>query len=508
MSAETMNEGRVLAGKYRLVNKLTAGGMGTVWRAEHIELGSPAAVKLLEASIADSPEALARFRREAQSAASIRSTNIVQVFDFGVDDHTPYIAMELLRGKSLSEKLRQDRLIAPRETGSILWQVARAAAWAHSRGIVHRDLKPGNIFLSEDANDIVVKLLDFGIAKPLNIDLSATPVTLTGSVMGTPQYMSPEQASGRRQVDHRTDIWSFSIIAFECLTGCHAFRADTLGGLVLAICSEPMPVPSDFALVPDGFDQWFERAAHRNPDQRFDSIAEAGEQLRTLCDVEISSLGRSFGFGIHRRLEDGSFATPVTPKRPKNVVELVNSVITTTLSDLRIPVHNPLRRILILVVVLGTIAGVVSIIHFSTGKSTEASSQVAPSATLLASAANSIIPAPMPSAAETRTHSTGASLGSSSAVTSSPAPASSAPIASPAPTVGKPTSAPRTAPTKPDAPDAQSPMKSSKPTSQRPAPPPPSSASLVRTLPSVASSTLDCDPEVKNKLGFCPRPGK
>ncbi len=266
--------------------------MGMVWRAEHVQLGTPAAVKLLDPTIAESAEALARFKREAQSAASLRCTNIVQIFDFGVDDNLPYIAMELLRGKSLSDKLRSEGRMTPAETAAVLSQVARATAWAHSRGIVHRDLKPGNIFLSEDADDIVVKLLDFGIAKPVEMDLSDTPVTLTGAIMGTPQYMSPEQASGKKVVDHRTDIWSFAIIAFECLTAKHAFRADTLGGLVLAICAEPLPKPSDFGDVPPGFDTWFSRAAARDLGERFASITEAADGLRNVCGADSSGSNR------------------------------------------------------------------------------------------------------------------------------------------------------------------------------------------------------------------------
>ena len=287
-----MPDERVIAGKYRLISKLSEGGMGSVWRAEHLELNCDAAVKLLEPAFAESAEALARFKREAQSAASLRSTNIVQIFDFGLDNGVPYIAMELLRGQSLAEHLAKKGRLTPQETGVILTQVAKAVTWAHGMGIVHRDLKPGNIFLSEDAGELLVKLVDFGIAKPLHLELTDAPVTLTGSIMGTPQYMSPEQASGRRTVDHRTDIWSFGIVAFECLTGYHAFSADTLGGLLLAICTDPLPVPSQFAPVPTGFDEWFARCAHRDPGLRFLSIAEAADVLRFVCGLEVSaSLG-------------------------------------------------------------------------------------------------------------------------------------------------------------------------------------------------------------------------
>lgn len=284
-----MPDDRVIAGKYRLIARLSKGGMGSVWRAQHLELDCPAAVKLLEPGFAESPEALTRFKREAQSAASLRSANIVQIFDFGVDNGTPYIAMELLRGQSLAERLSERCPLSPEETALVLSQVARAVGWAHSMGIIHRDLKPGNIVISEDAGECVVKLVDFGIAKPSRMDTKVAPVTLTGAIMGTPQYMSPEQASGRGVVDHRTDIWSFGIVAFECLTGYHAFTAETLASLLLAICSDPLPVPSQVRPVPPGFDEWFAHCVHRNPHQRFYSIAEAADRLRAICGVAVTS---------------------------------------------------------------------------------------------------------------------------------------------------------------------------------------------------------------------------
>lgn len=281
---------RIVAGRYRLLSKLSEGGMGSVWRAQHLDLDCPAAVKLLDPRLAESPEALARFKREAQSAASLRSTNIVQILDFGLDNGVPYIAMELLQGQTLATKLTAQHHLPPQETAIILSQVARAVTWAHDMGIIHRDLKPGNIFLSNDAGEIVVKLLDFGIAKPVTLGVGDVPVTITGMIVGTPQYMSPEQASGRGAVDHRTDIWSFGIVAYECLTGQRAFAADTLGGLMLSICSDPLPVPSDVAPVPRGFDEWFARCAHRDPGRRFLSIDEASDVLRFVCGLEVGPL--------------------------------------------------------------------------------------------------------------------------------------------------------------------------------------------------------------------------
>jgi len=284
-----MPDVRIVAGKYRLVAKLSDGDMGAVWSAEHMELMCPAAVKLLSPAFAESPETLAQFKREAQSAASLRSTNIVQILDFGVDDGVPYIAMELLRGQTLAARLSAEGRLSPRESAIVLSQVARAVTWAHGMGIIHRNLKPGNIFLSQDAGETVVKLLDFGIAQLMRLGLDDAPVTMTGTCLGTLRYMSPEQVSGKRTVDHRTDIWSFGIVAYECITGHLAFPTDTLNHLVLAICNDPLPVPSLLGPVPKGFDEWFARCAHHDPERRFLSIAEAADILRFVCGLDLNS---------------------------------------------------------------------------------------------------------------------------------------------------------------------------------------------------------------------------
>ncbi|HMA93647.1 MAG TPA: serine/threonine-protein kinase, partial [Polyangiaceae bacterium] len=273
-------EGRILAGRYRLVSPLGRGGMGAVWRAEHIDLGTPAAVKLIDETFAQSPEALTRFRREAQAAASLRSANVVQILDYGVDGDTPYIAMELLEGESLADRIERQGRLDPDECAGIMLQVSKALARAHEQGIVHRDLKPDNVFLSRDGDDVIAKVLDFGIAKRTGVlQTSSDMATRTGSLMGTPYYMSPEQASGRRQVDHRTDIWAFGVIACECLTGRRPFDDSNLGGLLLSICTENPPAPSQVAPVPLGFDTWFARCTVKDPAGRFESIREAAVEL-------------------------------------------------------------------------------------------------------------------------------------------------------------------------------------------------------------------------------------
>jgi eukaryotic-like serine/threonine-protein kinase len=277
-------EGTVLAGRYRLLSKLGQGGMGSVWRAEHLTLGTPLAIKLIDPSIAENAEALARFKREAQSAAELRSAHVVQIIDYGVDNQVPYIAMELLEGESLASRLERVRCLSPSHAAMIVSQVARALSRAHAAGIVHRDLKPENIYLVPEGDEDIAKVLDFGIAKKLSSLSSSSGVkTNTGALLGTPYYMSPEQGLGQSNIDHRTDIWSLGVITYQCIAGVRPFEKDTLGALLMAICNDPLPRPSAVAPVPHGFDDWFARAAARDVSLRFASAADAAAELRAIC---------------------------------------------------------------------------------------------------------------------------------------------------------------------------------------------------------------------------------
>lgn len=281
-------EHRVLAGRYELIAKLGEGGMGSVWRAQHLALGTPLAVKLIDPSLAESSEALARFEREAHSAAMLRSVHVVQVMDYGVDEGTPFIAMELLEGETLAARLERVYRLSPPATAAVVTQVARALTRAHAAGIVHRDLKPANIFLVPEVDEDVTKVLDFGIAKRLDLRTGPSSVkTRAGIILGSPYYMSPEQALGL-PVDHRSDIWSLGVIACQCLSGQRPFDKDTPGALMAAICSDSVPIPSSLAKeVPIGFDAWFARATARDPEQRFQSASEAATELRAICHVEV-----------------------------------------------------------------------------------------------------------------------------------------------------------------------------------------------------------------------------
>jgi eukaryotic-like serine/threonine-protein kinase len=363
-----MQEGSILAAKFRLVSLLGRGGMGDVWRADHLALRAPVVVKLMSVNIASSPEALARFHREAQSAANLRSPHVVQILDHGVDEatNTPFIVMELLEGESLAARLARFQKLAPGETARHITHVARALARAHEIGIVHRDLKPDNVFIVHNDDDEVTKVLDFGIAK---WETSPHPAaaTHTGTTLGTPFYMSPEQFSDAKDIDHRTDLWALGVIACQCLTGRRPFQGDSIVALGLLICGGPRILASSLGPVPPGFDAWFARATARDREQRFQSARELAEGLRSLCVESNHALGSEApGRGATRGSEGegldgvrgasgwdpGGSVTPPFAPAPRGVssaaredtalyVESVGPLSRTAPSD---PVPNPPRR--------------------------------------------------------------------------------------------------------------------------------------------------------------------
>ncbi len=271
--------GTVVKERYRLEGLLRRGGMGSVWRAEHLELRSKVAIKLLDAEIARDRVMVQRFLREAQAAALLRSPNVVQILDYGVDADQAFIAMELLEGETLSERIARSGALPPEELFRFMADVLRAIHKAHEAGIIHRDLKPDNVFICKDEPEFA-KVLDFGVAKVKKgalADMTATG-TQTGLMLGTPYYMSPEQAQAKA-IDGRTDLWSIGVMTFEGLLGRRPFAADSLGDLVIAICTTPTPVPSRFGPVPPGFDEWFVRGTQRDPARRFQTAREMAEEL-------------------------------------------------------------------------------------------------------------------------------------------------------------------------------------------------------------------------------------
>lgn len=276
--------GQVIADKYRVTRLLGRGGMGSVWQCEHLSLMSKVAVKVIKPDVAKNKNSVARFLREAKAAALLRSPHVVQILDHGLDGDVAFIVMEMLEGESLHARLKRGPL-RPAEAATVLTHVGRAIQRAHDAQIVHRDLKPDNIFLVHNDDEVMGKVLDFGIAKSaigaLNIT-GESPQTQTGALLGTPYYMSPEQATGQKDVDHRSDLWAIGVIAYECLLGKRPYHSDSLGDLVLQICTRPQPVPSQHGAVPAGFDDWFLEANHRDPDERYGSARKMTQDLRAV----------------------------------------------------------------------------------------------------------------------------------------------------------------------------------------------------------------------------------
>jgi hypothetical protein len=283
---------RWVAGKYRLGTLLGRGGMGVVYEATHGATGKRVAVKLIGGdNVQTLPDHVARFEREARAAGSVDTQHIVQVLDAGSDteDGTPYIVMELLAGEDL---LRTVQRLGPLPASVVVRVAAQALMGltkAHDAGVIHRDIKSANLFLAaRDDDELVVKLLDFGIAKILRSDLTATQntsITRTGSMLGSPLYMSPEQARGAKDIDARTDLWSLGVVMYEALTGAAPHHdIETLGELILAICSEPsQPVQDAAPWVPPGVARVVHRALAIKPGDRFASAREMLDAVRALA---------------------------------------------------------------------------------------------------------------------------------------------------------------------------------------------------------------------------------
>ena len=275
-----MQAGALVTPSVRLVRELGRGGMGSVWIAEHRGLRTDVVVKLMRPELATDGTSLQRFRLEAAAAAQVKSPHAVQILDVGtIESGEPYIVMELLAGEDLRTVLDRRGPLALDVVSTVVSQIARALDAAHAQGVVHRDIKPENVFLCRSPDDSVfVKVLDFGIAKVTVFD-SLPGTTRTGSLLGTPYYMSPEQVVDSKRVDPRTDVWALGVLAYEAIVGARPFEGETIAELAVAILHAPMPRPSQRAVVPATLDGWFARACAREPSERF---ASAGELARSL----------------------------------------------------------------------------------------------------------------------------------------------------------------------------------------------------------------------------------
>jgi serine/threonine protein kinase len=240
-----MEEGTVVSGRYRLVSVIGRGGMGEVWAGVHLGTGRKVAVKLLNSKFLDNPSIVERFGREARAASAIEHPGIADVFDVDrTEAGVPYLVMEFLQGETLGQRIEELGRITEAKAVDVVVQLLEALHVAHERGIVHRDLKPDNLFLvPKGPEKEVVKILDFGISQKAD-EVHATKLTQAGSVLGTPHYMSPEQAIGQATIDGRADIYAAGIVLYECLVGDVPFDADNYNALLATILRDQPPAPS------------------------------------------------------------------------------------------------------------------------------------------------------------------------------------------------------------------------------------------------------------------------
>ncbi len=269
-----MNLDRI--GKYRIVGKIGQGAMGEVYKAHDPLLNRYVALKTINPSLAADSDFKERFKREAQSAARLNHPNIVTVFDFGEESGLTYMAMELLEGLDLREALRRKSISHLGRKLEVMVQLCEGLAFAHSQGVVHRDLKPGNVHIQPTGH---VKVLDFGLAR-----LGASDMTRTGTVMGTPHYMSPEQVRGER-ADARSDVFSLGALFYEILSGHRAFEGDVVARVLQNIVEkEPEPLRRRAPAVPAALVPVIERALAKSPDRRFKDAGELGLALARARD--------------------------------------------------------------------------------------------------------------------------------------------------------------------------------------------------------------------------------
>ncbi len=303
--------GATLAGKYQVRRLIGQGGMGAVYEGLHLDIGKRVAIKLLEAEHSRGEEVAARFRREGRAASRVESAHVVQVFDVGQDDtHGLYMVMEFLEGEDLAARLAREKLIDVPLAIDIAWQAARGLAKAHAAGVIHRDLKPGNIFLSQrDDGSTTVKIVDFGISK-LNTQEENLKGTITrhGSAVGTPQYMSPEQAQGF-PIDLRTDVWALGCVLYEMLAGKQAYELlenyeQTIFAIVLR---KPAPLAEAAPWVPHPIAAIVAKAMEHDVELR---VPDCGTFARLLADtskaLEISTRAANAPLSLMRRASTGS----------------------------------------------------------------------------------------------------------------------------------------------------------------------------------------------------------
>ncbi len=309
--------GTVIASRYRVLEELGRGGMGVVYLVEHVRTGERHALKALLSQVGARVDMVERFQREARTPSRIRSEHVVKVTDADAAPElggAPFMVMELLEGHDLDERLSREGPLTPAELVAILSPVAEVLDQAHALGIVHRDLKPENLFLHHRADGaMVVKVVDFGIAKLLHGPAGHdAKLTGTGTIMGTPSYMAPEQARGDiGAIGPGTDIWALGQIAYHGLTGQLYWRGPSAGEVVAQILTSPLEPPSSrLPTLPPSFDAWFARSCTRDPRERWPS---AGTQVASLSEALLGLAAAPTEVAASPLATSGATPGPVAP---------------------------------------------------------------------------------------------------------------------------------------------------------------------------------------------------
>ena len=345
--------GKVFSGRYRIEKLLGEGGMGRVYIATQLSMGRQVALKTLHPEMVQEKRSVRRFYQEAKSASTLAGQHVVRIYDFGLDETTatPFIAMELLKGRALSDAVERSGCLPVREAVQIALQVAKALIEAEVAGIVHRDLKPDNIFLCDTVDgEILVKVMDFGIAKVLGAESDThESLTKTGTTVGTPTYMSPEQAMGTK-VDGRSDLYSLGCILFEMLVGHPPFESDERLALMMKHFSQPAPdLPAEVAggeLVPQTLRELQSRLLAKQPSLRPPTARATAEVLAAILRGEAVDLDAAWPIdsatppaasdiatdetGVGRALSAVGLGT--TPRQPSRVSDVAASLAAARLS--------------------------------------------------------------------------------------------------------------------------------------------------------------------------------
>jgi serine/threonine-protein kinase len=289
-----ISPGQVIDGKYRIVRLLGTGGMGAVYEGENTRIRRKVAIKMLHLSVSTQADVVKRFEREAQASALVGSEHICEVLDLGVlADGTRYMVMEYLDGETLSGRIKHHGRLMPYQSIPLLLQILEALGAAHAAGIIHRDLKPDNVFILPQRSGMkdFIKILDFGVSKFAQTGGEEMNVTRAGAVVGTPYYMSPEQAKGSSAIDARTDVYAIGVLLYQATTGQVPYQAETFNELLFKIVLEVAPPPQVY--VPDidpEFAGIIMRAMAREPEQRFQSCAEFAAALQAFHTARSSAL--------------------------------------------------------------------------------------------------------------------------------------------------------------------------------------------------------------------------